>query len=258
MALGLFLVFVPVLSADDSDNLSCDLAGPQSPRDIDALYGSNGVTFSLAPPTSTMRLCNIHFHRFAEHRSAGYSTYRKKGRYSGFECKKAPNPQVGDARQVGAEGCTHTALGDTVEVHWVFTTCNIKPGQIGPDAKGHPPELRPCLTNSANPQLRVEGRVFYLAEEDSALDFAEFSDVDLLRIPPAPGAVEYLGSTTGDGFNNKDNCSPLQVSWNVGPTCSALSKKSLDHWCKGNIFKETGAHGVRPLVKQPELLSGIN
>lgn len=42
--------------------------GPQSPRDIDAVLGSNQRVFNVAPPSSQMNLCNIHFHKNAEHK----------------------------------------------------------------------------------------------------------------------------------------------------------------------------------------------
>lgn len=41
--------------------------GPQSPRNIDAVAGNNKVVFSPAPMRSKMNLCNIHFHKGAEH-----------------------------------------------------------------------------------------------------------------------------------------------------------------------------------------------
>ena len=37
--------------------------GPQSPRDIDALAGSNALGFVAAPAYQEMELCNIHFHK---------------------------------------------------------------------------------------------------------------------------------------------------------------------------------------------------
>ena len=33
---------------------------------------------------------------------------------------------------------------------------------------------------------------------------------------------------------------------------------SVHKWCEGNAFKEDHAHGIRPLVTAPELLSRIN
>jgi len=37
--------------------------GPQAPRDIDSVAGSNTVLFSAAPAHTEMNLCNIHFHK---------------------------------------------------------------------------------------------------------------------------------------------------------------------------------------------------
>ena len=42
--------------------------GPQSPRDIDSLMGKNNRAFSEAPAFTEMNLCNIHFHKNAEHK----------------------------------------------------------------------------------------------------------------------------------------------------------------------------------------------
>ena len=42
--------------------------GPQSPRDIDLKGGNNGRTFNAAPAHTEMHLCNIHFHKNAEHK----------------------------------------------------------------------------------------------------------------------------------------------------------------------------------------------
>ena len=41
--------------------------GPQAPRDLTKIIpGTNPVTFAKAPPADKMRLCNVHFHAFAE------------------------------------------------------------------------------------------------------------------------------------------------------------------------------------------------
>lgn len=42
--------------------------GPQSPRDLNSKKGSNKRTFSAAPAYQQMNLCNIHFHKNAEHK----------------------------------------------------------------------------------------------------------------------------------------------------------------------------------------------
>ena len=45
--------------------------GPQSPRDIDQDYGTNLRNFAEAPNRSNLNLCNIHFHKNAEHKGGG-------------------------------------------------------------------------------------------------------------------------------------------------------------------------------------------
>lgn len=52
--------------------------------------------------------------------------------------------------------------GDTIEVHWVHSSCDIKPG------KG----LGSCLSKScANPDLHVETQVFTVVNDSSVLNF---------------------------------------------------------------------------------------
>ncbi|MAD74550.1 MAG: hypothetical protein CML20_07155, partial [Rheinheimera sp.] len=67
--------------------------------------------------------------------------------------------------------------------------------------------------------------------------------------------VEYLGSTTGPGYNEK--ASPLQVSWSVRPQVAVVDINSVGKWCDDNEFNEDHAHGVRNLVQNPKLLSPI-
>lgn len=49
--------------------------GPQSPRDIDAPMGTNTRMFSTAPAYTEMNLCNIHFHKNAEHKGGEFTEY---------------------------------------------------------------------------------------------------------------------------------------------------------------------------------------
>ena len=58
---------------------ACELAGPQTPRDIDSKAGSNKVTFDVAPKYQDLNLCNIHFHNHAEHKAADYAIYAGDG-----------------------------------------------------------------------------------------------------------------------------------------------------------------------------------
>lgn len=44
----------------------CEGYGPQTPRDITDLNGTNAVVFDTAPNYQRMNLCNIYFHKGAE------------------------------------------------------------------------------------------------------------------------------------------------------------------------------------------------
>ena len=216
----------------------CRNFGPQTPRDISQKGGSNPVTFNFAPEFSDMTLCNIHLHKNAEHRAPDYSTFVGPGKFGGYACGEGGTGQ-------GKPVCRNVQAGETVEVHWVYTTCDVdpKPGE-GLDA---------CTSAScANPQLRVEAQVFRV-EADGGEDFAEYASVP----PPDDDVVKYLGSTTADNLSSA-NCSPLQVSWSVRPQCRSLNLAKLGAWCSENRFDERTAHGVRQLVTEQPLLSKID
>ncbi len=251
---GLSLVVSPQAAwAGNANKISCVKAGPQAPRDITSLTGSNAIAFAKAPPAGKMNLCDIHFHKFAEHRASGYTQLTGKGDHKGYVCN-GHAPKAGAHKTGGhgpSTGCGGIENGDTVEVHWVFTTCDVKPG----------PTLGSCFSDTCkNPQLRVEARVFYLSDKKPAGNFGSFSDYSSGRVsvPAAKGAVEYSGSTTGSGYND-GTCSPFKVTWNVSSSCTPLQTASINNWCgkDKNAFKEDHAHGVRLLVKDAKLLSPI-
>jgi len=76
------------------------------------------------------------------------------------------------------------------------------------------------------------------------------------NIPEDTGvAVEYAGSTTGPGYNEKG--SPFQVTWSVRPHVTKVNIETVGKWCEKNDFNEDHAHGVRNLVKNLDLLSTI-
>ena len=118
----------------------------------------------------------------------------------------------------------------------------------------------------ANPNLRVETQVFTVVNDSSALDFNDLSyDGNIVNgyhqakaLPTNTGhPVEFLGSTTGPKYNEQQ-CSPLQVTWNVRPQCAKVDINSLGKWCENNTFNEDHGHGVRKLVINPKLLSEIH
>ncbi|MCC7069974.1 MAG: cadmium carbonic anhydrase [Deltaproteobacteria bacterium] len=225
----------------------CVAAGPQAPRDISKHEGNNKVLFSQTPELAKMHLCNVHFHRFAEHRASAYSIFVEDGEHSGWACQQPPPRHAPRDDHEVYEGCAGVAPGDTIEAHWVYTTCDLTAKGVKPLGGG----LQGCMTEScANPQLRVEAQVFLLAENGTV----RFNGS--APVTSDEGAVRYTGSTTGPKFSNK-HCSPLQVSWSVRPTCTPLNIHDFAKWCATNKYQEKHGHGVRELVTKPELLSPI-
>lgn len=229
-----------------ADSNQCIGAGPQSPRDIDITAGTNSVIFEKAPSIKDMNLCNIHFHRNAEHKSAAYSTFVKDGSNSGWACK-APTAERLANDHAEYEGCSGIAEGDTIEVHWVHTTCDTKTKGVQPLGGG----LSACLTTICNnPELKVVSQIFTL-QKGGGLKFKESP------LNPDDPAVLYIGSTTGTSYRN-DHCSPFQVTWDVKKTCNSLDIDSFAKWCSNNKYKDNHAHGVRELVTSKNLLSEIS
>jgi hypothetical protein len=223
----------------------CIGAGPQAPRDIDSSAGSNSVMFEKAPAIEDMNLCNIHFHRNAEHKSAAYSTFVEDGSNSGWACKE-PAPGRLAMEHAEYKGCSGIVPGDTIEVHWVHTTCDTESAGVTTMGGG----LNACLTTTcSNPELRVVAQVFVL-QENGAL---KFSESPITHNDPT---VLYTGSTTGTSFSNT-HCSPFQVTWDVKKTCDTLDIDDFSKWCSTNKYKDNHAHGVRELVTSEALLSKI-
>lgn len=234
--------------------------GPQSPRDIDSNNGNNNIVFNAAPAYSQMNLCNIHFHKNAEHKGGEFTKYAGNGDGHGYQSGYQYSGDITKAEltTVDHEICPseHGSLypGDTIEVHYVHSTAQITPG----------PTLGSCFNESINnPQLRVETQVYVLVNDDNALDFVELTRHgkknglhQAMNIPKDTGTpVQYAGSTTGPSYNEKG--SPYQVTWSVRPKVAKVNIESIGKWCQGNVFDEDHAHGVRNLVKNPELLSKI-
>lgn len=234
--------------------------GPQSPRDIDSIAGNNHLEFNDAPPYTEMNLCNIHFHKNAEHKGGEFTTLAGNGDGHGYQggYKYSGSLTKDELGDTGIEVCPseHGSVspGDTIEVHYVHSTAEIKPG----------PTLKSCLSEAVNnPQLRVETQVYVVVDDDKGLDFMKLTEHGVkdgfqqaLHIPNNTGnPIQYDGSTTGPGYNEKG--SPFQVTWSVRPKIAKVNIKSVGEWCKGNVFEEDHAHGVRNLVVNPNLLSKI-
>ena len=232
--------------------------GPQSPRDIDTIEGTNTLDFNDAPPYTEMNLCNIHYHENAEHRGGEFTKYAGNGDGKGYNSGYEYSGTLSDTElaPISEKVCSndngYLQSGDTIEVHYVHSTAKIKPG----------PTLGACLSDAVkNPQLRVETQVYVVTNDKNALDFKTLTAHgerngfhQALNIPNNTGTpVRYDGSTTGPSYN--ENGSPLQVSWSVRPKVLKVNIHSVGEWCKGNVFKEDHGHGVRNLVTNPNLLS---
>ena len=238
---------------------ACVGYGPQTPRNIDNRTGENKRIFSLAPTFKDMNLCNIHFHVNAEHKAKDFSIYAGDGDHGhggGYQCNDSKSLTKEELTEPTKNKCAGVHSGDTIEVHWVYSSCDVNPG------KG----LGSCLSDKCgNPNLRVETQVFTVVNDSSAINFNDLSyDGNIVKglhqakaLPTDAGKpVEFLGSTTGLKYSEQ-KCSPLQVTWSVRPKCAKIDINTLSEWCKGNVFEEDHAHGVRKLVINPKLLSEI-
>ena len=222
-------------------------AGPQAPRDIDSGWGTNKTLFKTANNIEKMNLCDIHYHWNTEHKSAAYSTFIgiEGSEHSGWAivAPASTNPAERAEKDIGGEHPIGVMVGDTIEVHFVHTSCDVNYAELEPKNG-----LNNCVSSiCANPQLRVVAQVFKVV--------AEHADVNDLDHPMKhdDARVVYTGSTTGAKYNN-DHCSPFQVTWDVKKTPATISAAGLVEWSHKH---EQHAHGVRELVKRSELLSPI-
>ncbi len=246
------------VAAAPSDDL-CLASGPQTPRDISNTAGTNPIEFTMAPASTEMNLCNIHTHTNAEHKGPGFSVFVNNTDNGGYACNDASSLTAEELTDPAGGNGAYTGVnpGDTIEVHWVHTSCDITPGE----------GLGSCLSDTCtDPLLRVEAQVFLVVNDANALDFTKMAYGGTMRdgkhqpmmIPSDTGTpVVFRGSTTGPSYD-QSTCSPLNVTWSVRPECARVDISSLHRWAEqGNVFNETNSHGVRQLVTAPELLSPI-
>ena len=238
-------------------------AGPQSPRDIDIKFGRNEKLFVNAPAVNEMNLCNIHFHKNAEHKGGEFTRYAGNGDGKGYQTGYLYADQLNQAElaplKAGAvckSKYSEVLPGDTIELHYVYSTGQVEPG----------PTLGACINKEeATPKLRVESLVFVAVNDRNALDFRDMTSHQVRNgfyqatdIPNNTGqSVTYVGSTTGPSYNEK--VSPFEVTWNVRPKVAKVNIQSMGAWCDSqNVYQEDHAHGVRNLVTNPDLLSEIS
>ena len=237
----------------------CQGFGPQTPRDISFKGGTNTADFPMANDVTKLNLCNIHTHTNAEHKGPGFSVFVNDSDYGGYACNnsdKLTEAELTDPAD-GNGAYKKVKPGDTIEVHWVHSSCDVKPG----------PTLGACLTDTCtDPLLRVETQVFLVVNNpEKAHDFTKLAQPRRIngkyqapRVPKGTGEpVVFRGSTTGPSYT-QETCSPFKVTWSVRPRCTKVDIGSLHKWAEdGNVFNETKSHGVRQLVTAPELVSPI-
>lgn len=234
--------------------VDCDIAEPQSPRDITP--GSKGLLKQKVAPIAfsdaeNLVHVNTHFHWGAEHKSSGeyddlkvpaLDTY--KGVQSGFFCSNlAATLTAEQNKPYEFKHCHDVHVGSTYEFHWVLSGfgMSIGPGLGGAFAKG------------MNAAVAVRAQVFTVANADT---WSGFSADEMFRGATFKGVkgVSYIGSTTGKSFNNKKQCSPFNVNWQVDPKCRLVSAQVFDEMCK--MMKEKGLeadthpHDSRELVAE--------
>ena len=110
----------------------------------------------LLLPTE-MNLCNIHFHKNAEHKGGEFAKYAGNGDGHGFQSGFVYSGKLSSQEKKSTKAAVcpskHGALssGDTIEVHYVHSSAQVTPG----------PTLGACLSDAiGNPQLRVETQVY--------------------------------------------------------------------------------------------------
>lgn len=255
-AVAAALAMLPVISSAAE---ICTGFGPQTPRDITLTEGANPRVFNLAPPAAEMNLCNIHTHTNAEHKGPGFLVAAGKGEHGGWKCNETSELTASELADPfnGHGPLGGVKPGDTIEVHWVYSTCDVAPGE----------GLGSCMSAScANPQLRVEAQVFLVVNDPYATDFRTYDYHGKVlnglhqpdTLPTYTGEpVVFAGSTTGPKYTQQ-TCSPLQVTWSVRPSCARVDITSLHAWAEENKFNETHSHGVRQIVTDPALLAPIN
>ena len=243
------MVLTSMQAAWAQEPISCARAGvgPQSPRDLTQLVaGTNPVTFAKAPSADKMQLCNVHFHQFAEHKGAEYSTEAGKGDNKGYACNQSKPKADAHGTACAPKGGGHGAalsVGDTIEVHWVFTSCDVKPG----------PGLSGCAS-CANAQLRVEARVFHLTDDAGAATFADQEGRIASAARPArpssiwapPPAATNTASPTAarrlPSHGTSVRRAPLlrsraSATGALGRTCSRkITHTGSGHWCRTRNF----------------------
>ena len=243
----------------------CATAEVQSPRNVSAGYRAGALSGRVPPVLnfSEMTLVNTHFQLGAEHFSAGeYDVAPASSGWGfhygadvapGYFCRE-PGPELGSPASAAFDWqhCEDVAVGNTYELHWVFSTAG------GADARARAVALGPGLDGAfgraTNPAVGVQAVVYRVVNDGTAAhDVAGLLYPQMDYAAGAGDVVAYLGSTTGGGYDN-DFCSPYQVSWHVDRRCRLVAAASLDAMCKAmkedfGMEADARPHASRALVE---------
>ena len=116
----------PTTTKAASNSELCQGMGPQTPRDISSVTGLNLDNFPMAPSSTSMNLCNIHTHTNAEHKGPGFSVFVNDSDYGGYACNDSDSLTEAELKMpAGDMAFGKVKTGDTIEVHWVHTSCDI-------------------------------------------------------------------------------------------------------------------------------------
>jgi hypothetical protein len=238
--------------------LLCEDAQPQSPKDVSddfvglKLARSSNLDVS---PDHNLVLANVHYHLGAEHRSSGEYDYSKMDDPSfdvavteeyGFYCDQTAgylnDSAAGNFQAYSWEYCSNTEVGQTYEMHYVYSSGTANENGIVGGLGG-------AFAVHINPTVTVRAQIYYIVNDDSAdVDDFGFSGWNTALISDA---VAYSGSTTGRSWNN-EVCSPYHVTWHVDRHCQRVSAKSFDAMCMEmknlNMDVDTEPHWTRDLV----------
>ena len=253
----------PVLDASWNEDgsgsgnaVACATAQPQSPKDVsNALYGTKTPQARVYDVSlNGLKHVNTHYHLGAEHKSINgeYDTAHVTTSAArkllnagtveyGFYCDAKVNAlTVSDVAPYTFEHCSNTEVGQTYELHYVYSS----------GGTGIADGLGGAFALQANPTVIVRAQVYYVTNNDA-------DDVDDLmsgwNSSRISDAVTYSGSTTGRSYNNDDACSPYQITWQVDRECHKVSAKSFDARCYKmktdyGMSADTEPHASRDLV----------
>jgi len=259
-------VVSPGPSGYDFVKPACDVAGPQSPRDL-----TDGAEGKLTPMQATlnaaqaefMPLVNVHFHLGAEHKSEAFQDQTDSDAYDsarrlatgvrpGFMCAAVP---MADEVNYTFQHCLgEVAVGKTYEVHYVHSSAGYSEEDLeGADIDGIEDGLGGAANGRGilNPMIVVQGQVYQIVPAE----YGGITEDDLLHgwtVTDHTSAVMYPGSTTGPSHNN-EVCSPYVITWHVDKLCHKVTPESFDNLCKQmnelyNLEYDLYPHGSRELV----------